>query len=184
MKRLLNRSELSEMEDDVIRTACLVRIFGIEQCRNDWGRPGGGFAETWELSLEKAKRAVEPRRKRGSAWRIYEWPACALVGEQRSLILVSLSTSALASITRRPLPATIRELGDPFTLRQKNELDLLVTPTTDFPPATAPWRRYESASEGPGSLSWVPNATSEDRFELLSAVLALVQILNSRSGAQ
>lgn len=165
--RLLRVAELMNIGDDVVRAARVIHVFGIGECRYAWGNPVGGFPDAWALSLEDAKRKAEDLRRAGSYWSILECSGCALVADQRSVIVVSrfqpAFRGALSAFALGPVPFPMRELAKLFQADPNWGLDLLVANETHFPPPTAKLTTYYSVAQGVGwPLSWKQSSDTED----------------------
>ena len=169
------RSQVLKFGDDQLRVARPVKVFAVAESRYEWSTLASQRGPVlWALSLQQAKKEVEPLRKKGSSWYIREGPACAVVGNKRSLIVASLFQSALRRLTGVSLPAVMRHFSELLISDPYGEMVLLITDTMDFAPATSPWKCYDSEPQGQGwRLSWRPREIVVDLGEVASLVRAL-----------
>ena len=146
-------------------TVFLTKVFYFFKGRNAWHTTWVQTysGNTFYLTLDKAKQAIEPLRAQGSTWTIRELPALALMAEKICLIVCEINTNKPLTEFENEFEnngvsaISLLRLNRRFKTSRANSVMRFVASSNEVLPAKMPFVIHKSSSYSYGRdyrLGW------------------------------
>jgi len=180
-----------EYRDDSFRgetalSCYLGKVFYIQNHRNTW-QGSRSYCMVWNpyfTALDRAKNAAEPMRAQGLTWTIWELPAIAIAGRNRTLIVADRSATPMQDYVDVQFDErderTVEQIELQFKPKRSDWVARLITSNDAIGPAELPFKTYRSFSQGAkhsSYLGWTPWKTEFDSRGL-DSMFELVKRIN------